>query len=271
MFETAEIGNKIDKDTYIRESIKVRDALLTSQRKLLDSNFPLIIIVSGNEGAGKSELVNLLNEWMDARGIQTHAMWNPSDEERERPPLWRFWRALPPKGRIGIFFGSWYTGPVIDRVYKRIDNEEFERCVERVQQFERLLVNEGALIQKFWLHLSKPAQKQRLKELEKNPDTKWRVSELDWKFYKKYEKFRKFSEIVVRETSTAEAPWHIVEATDKKYVHLTVTKQLLSSLSTRLAEAKHKSPAKASKPAMPKPTRPNVVTKLDLKKSLSEK
>ena len=134
MFETAEIGNKVDKEIYAREGLKVREALLNAQRKLSAANFPVVIIIGGNEGAGKGELASLLNEWMDARGIQTHAIWNPSDEEQERPRFWRFWRVLPPKGRIGIFFGSWYTNPIIDRVYKRIDNDQFNLELERIRQ-----------------------------------------------------------------------------------------------------------------------------------------
>ena len=271
MLETAEIGNKIDKDTYSREALKVRDALLKAQRELLNAKFPVIIIVGGNEGAGKGELVNLLNEWMDARGIQTHAFWNPSDEEQERPRFWRFWRVLPPKGRIGIFFGSWYTNPIIDRVYKKIDNKQFNFELERIRQFERLLVNEGALILKFWLHLSKSAQKQRLKELEENPDTAWKVSKLDWKFFGKYDKFRKVSEQTLRETSTAEAPWNIVEAVDKRYRQLTVTQHILGSLEDRLSKAKNETKTAAASSPLPEPKRPNVITKLDLTRSLSDK
>ena len=79
----------------------------------------MIVLISGVRGAGKGETVNLLNEWMDPRHIHTHAFDTPSDEERERPPMWRYWRALPPKGKIGILFGSWYTAPIIDRVFRK--------------------------------------------------------------------------------------------------------------------------------------------------------
>ena len=79
----------------------------------------MVILISGVRGAGKGETVNLLNAWMDPRHIHTHAFDNPTDEERDRPPMWRYWRALPPKGKIGMLFGSWYTAPIIDRVFKR--------------------------------------------------------------------------------------------------------------------------------------------------------
>ena len=80
----------------------------------------MIVIFAGVDGAGKGETVNLLNEWMDPRWIVTRAYGEPSDEESERPEYWRYWRDLPPKGRIGLFLSSWYSRPVLDRVYGRI-------------------------------------------------------------------------------------------------------------------------------------------------------
>jgi polyphosphate kinase 2 (PPK2 family) len=95
VFETAEIGNRVDKETYAREAPRLRAALLEAQKRQAGTRTAVIIIVGGVEGAGKAETVNLLNEWMDARGLQTHAMGEPSDEEAERPAMWRFWRARP--------------------------------------------------------------------------------------------------------------------------------------------------------------------------------
>src|SRR5580704_14357120 len=108
MFETAELGHKVERDAYEREATEVRAALLEVQRTLANSEISVVVIVTGVGGAGKSETVNLLLEWLDARGIQTHAMRKPSQEERQRPPLWRFWRELPQRGRMGIYFGAWY-------------------------------------------------------------------------------------------------------------------------------------------------------------------
>src|SRR5512140_1166763 len=120
MFESAELGHTIDKETYAKEEPVLREALLNAQYELLGGKkLPLIILISGVDGAGKGETVNLLHEWMDPRHIQAHAFPAPTDEERERPPFWRFWRALPPKGKTGIFFTSWYTDPIVKRAYKQ--------------------------------------------------------------------------------------------------------------------------------------------------------
>ena len=99
MFESAELNHDISKAVYRREQAKLRQALLEAQNELRqNARFAVLILIAGVEGAGKGETVNLLNEWMDPRFIQTHAFGAPSDEETERPHMWRFWRALPPKG-----------------------------------------------------------------------------------------------------------------------------------------------------------------------------
>jgi Polyphosphate kinase 2 (PPK2) len=97
MFEAAELGHKVEKGTYDRVVPALREALLNAQFDLSTAaRFPVIVVIGGVDGAGKGETVNLLNEWMDPRHIHTHALSEPSNEERERPRIWRYWRALPP-------------------------------------------------------------------------------------------------------------------------------------------------------------------------------
>jgi polyphosphate:AMP phosphotransferase len=240
MFESAELGHTIDKETYEKEVPALREALLGAQYDLLGKkSFPVIILISGVDGAGKGETVNLLHEWMDPRHIQAHAFAAPTDEERERPPFWRFWRALPPKGRIGIFFTSWYTTPIVARAYKESRNADLDAAMEEVRRFERMLTAEGALVLKFWFHLSKDRQYERLTHLEKKAKTRWRVTDQDWKHFKLYDRFRKISERALRETSTAEAPWIVVEGTDERYRSLTVGKAILGAIRKRLDEPAH--------------------------------
>ena len=107
MFESAELGHKVDKETFKREVPKLRAELLDVQYDMLEKKeFPVVILISGVDGAGKSETIAQLYEWLDPRFLSTMAFVEPSDEERERPFMWRYWRALPPKGRAGIFSGS---------------------------------------------------------------------------------------------------------------------------------------------------------------------
>ena len=235
MFEAAELGHKVSKEEYAQREPILREALLKAQYDLLaHAKFPVIIIIGGVDGAGKGETVNLLNEWMDPRHIVTHAFGDPSDEEAERPPMWRFWRALPPKGRIGVLFGSWYTTPIVRRVLKQTKSPEVMQSIEEIRHFETMLAAEGALILKFWFHLSKDAQKKRLKALEQDPKLRWRVTDTDWERFKMYDRFRAVSENFLRETSSGEAPWLIIEGADPNYRYLTAGTMLLDAIKKRL-------------------------------------
>jgi polyphosphate kinase 2 (PPK2 family) len=180
MFESAELGHKIDKARYDRIAPRLRADLLDAQYDIGQLNkFSVLILVNGVEGAGKGETVNLLNAWMDPRHILTYAFGESTDEERERPFMWRFWRALPPKGKVGILFGNWYTEPIVRHVRKECSNAQLDQRIEEISRFEEMLSQEGLLIVKFWFHLSREAQRKRLKNLEKDADTRWRVTQAE--------------------------------------------------------------------------------------------
>ena len=241
MFESAELGHTIDKETFAAQVPALREALLQAQFDLSEcKRFPVVIVIGGVDGAGKGETVNLLNEWMDPRHIQTYAFGAATDEEQSRPPMWRFWRSLPPRGKIGIFFGSWYTDPIIGRVSGAWKEGAFRRELEEVQRFEKMLADEGVLLLKFWFHLSKKAQKKRLKKLEGDARTRWRVTPQEWKNFKNYDGFRSVCEVALRETSTSWAPWLIVEGADARYRSLTVGKTLLHAMRARIDAPKAK-------------------------------
>jgi polyphosphate:AMP phosphotransferase len=236
MFESAEIGHQIDKKQYKQREGVLREELLRLQYELLaQARFPVIILVNGVDGAGKGETVNLLNEWMDPRHIRTEAFGVPAEEERDRPSMWRFWQVLPAKGHIGILFGSWYTEPILARVMGHDKRARFTQRLESIRQFERMLVAEGAVLIKFWFHLSKPAARQRFKTLESDPKNAWRVTPQDWQRLKHYDEFVTVSEQALRKTSTGEAPWLVIEGSDPAYRSLTAGQYLLDALRERLA------------------------------------
>ena len=268
MFETAELGHKVDKDNYEKDAAEVRAALLDAQRELAEADISVVVILTGVGASGKSETVDLLLEWLDARGIETHAMQKPSDEERKRPPMWRFWRELPPRGRMGIFFGAWYARPILDRVFDRIGLFELDHSLDRIVELEQMLHREGVLIVKFWLHLSEKAQKKRIKELEADPRQRWRIFKRDWKLFRRYSAYRSVGEEVLRKTGTSEAPWTIVEGADRRYRHLTVARLLLEALRGRLAQAKGPCHETEAGPVHLTPPEMNVINSLDMSLAL---
>ena len=235
MFESAEIGRSIDKETFEAEAPALREALLDAQYELQQQGrFAVLILINGIEGAGKGETVKLLNEWMDARLIQVNTFDQQTDEELARPPAWRSWRQLPPKGRIGIFFGNWYSQMLQGRVHGRIKNAVLDQAIDTTLGLERMLCDEGTLIFKFWFHLSKQQMKARLKALQDDPLHSWRISPLDWQQSKTYDKFVRVGERVLRRTSRDYAPWYVVEGVDEYYRSLTVGRILLDGLQAAL-------------------------------------
>jgi polyphosphate:AMP phosphotransferase len=272
MFESAELGHKIDPSIYKQEVPPLREALLDIQFDIAEAKaFPVIILISGLDGSGKGETINKLNEWMDPRRIETHAFPPPSTEEAERPHMWRYWQALPPKGDIAIHFGSWYSEPISRRAYGEIGNEGLTKAMDEVVRFEQMLADEGALILKFWFHLSEEKQKERIRKLEGNPLTSWRVSEQDKKHLKMYEEFRAIAEHVIRETSTAWAPWTIVEGYDANYRNLTVGKHILQAMHERLQQPSPQPRPLSAPRILPSIDRTTLLSNLDLSKSLDKK
>jgi len=271
MFESAEIGHKIGKKAYKDAVPELRAALLAAQFELIQNRkIPVVVLISGQDGAGKGETINLLYEWMDPRFISTLAFSEPSDEENERPVMWRYWRALPPKGRIGIFAGSWYSDPIRQRIFGEISLSRFDARIDQINRFEAMLVNEGALVIKFWFHLTKDGQKKRLKQLESNPRTAWRVTSGSWDRLKTYDQLQDVAGHILRMTNTPAAPWIIVEGTDDQYRSLTVGHILLDQIQ------KHLSATESPQAAPPLPSNLDidgrtVLSELDLTKSLQKK
>ena len=271
MFESAEIGHRLKKAQFKREEPKLRQRLLALQYELLGKgDFPVVILVNGVDGAGKGETVNLFNEWMDPRHIRTRAFGAPTEAERERPEMWRFWRELPPKGHIGILFGSWYTDPILQRVMGHEKRADFELRLEAIRHFERMLVSEGALLLKLWFHLSKKAQKKRLKELSSRKETAWRVGPGDWERFKHYDEFIDVCEDALRETSTGEAPWEVIEGSDHEYRSLTAGELLRDALAARLKGKRPVLSPPAPPPAPPIDGR-TLLSSFDYKRKLDRK
>jgi polyphosphate:AMP phosphotransferase len=266
VFETAEVGNAVGKKEYARRLTRLRAELLKAQHALASTQYRLIVVVGGVEGGGKTEVARRLVDWMDARGLSVEAYGDHSDEERERPRYWRYWSTLPAAGRGSILVGSWYTRPIVSRALKFIREGDFEAELDRIVAFESMLRRENTIIVKVWLHLTKKEQRRRLKELEADPSTSWRVSKRDWEFVNLHGRFRKICEGALAKTSTVDAPWIVVEATDRHYRDLAAGDAVLAAMKQALAHAK--APAHFA-PDRPKPARVSVLSELDLTKHLS--
>ena len=275
LFEMAESGHKIDDATYEKRVKKLRADLLDAQYDLKELGaFPVVVLINGLDGAGKGETVKLLNEWMDPRHIDTYAFGEASEEERQRPALWRFWRTLPPKGKIGILFSNWYAELIARHARGKVRKRELAGRIADIQRFERLLSDENALILKYWFHLSEKGQQKRLKKLAANPLTAWRVTAHDWRLCKRYQPFVKAAEHVLGETDSAHAPWVVIDGSNENHRALAVGEHLFAAIRARIARqrALQKRPPASAKAQRPSAARsPGVLTGLDMSQYLSDK
>jgi len=263
MFEATKLGRTVSKEVYKEQEPELRYQLLEAQRQLAGSKTSVVVVVYGVDGAGKGEVVNLLNEWLDTRGMETFAFWDETREDKERPRYSRFWRSMPPRGQISILFGAWYMEPMQHRLNELCSDSQLDDELKRIEEFERMLTEDGTLLIKFWFHLPKQEQKKRLKRLSSDVHSRWKMADEKKPHAPDYEKFEKISERVIRQTDSGLAPWFLIEATDRRYRDLTVGRTLLKAITTRLEKPNAAPPGTFSHaPALP--TEPSAqVTVLD--------
>jgi polyphosphate:AMP phosphotransferase len=269
MFESALIEHKLDKETYRREEPLLRTALLEAQMALVEKKpFSVVILITGMDGAGKGQVIHHLLEWFDPRHVRVEAYGGPDDAEQSRPPMWRYWRDLPPKGRINIVFGSWYSDPLCRHVDGQIGKGRFERDLASINRFEEMLTSEDTILLKFLLVLSAKEQKRRLDAFAKRTGGASRAME-EWADVRHRKAMRPIVEEFVRRTSTDVAPWTVLPCDDPEYRDLTFGRTILETLRRRIAGP----PAMAPTPALaviPNIDGRNALDALDLSLSLDD-
>jgi polyphosphate:AMP phosphotransferase len=235
VFRTAELGQSVSDKAFAKRELELRVELLDLQYRALNlAQFPVIVDFAGVDGAGKGTTVNMLNKWMDPRWIRTIGYQPPSTEESARPRFWRYWRDLPPKGWTGLYLSGRYSQALLKRVYGELDASSFDERLAQIIRFENTLADDGALILKFWMHLSKQHQKQRLETLAADPALSYRVSDEDWRNREHYDDFIDAGQKIITRTSRGNSPWHIIEGVDSNFRHLEVGEIFAAALTRHL-------------------------------------
>jgi len=270
VLEVCEVGNEVSREAYEAAIPELRVGLINAQYDLRDADFPVIIWIAGDDRLAANELVNRLNEWMDSRFADTRVFADPTDEEYQRPHLWRLWRSLPPKGRAAFFVGGLMRA-AIQRAQGEIDEPSFSIWLRHIANMQNELVADGALILKFFLHTPAKEQKKKLKKAEKDPHAGWQVDQRDWAAIDTLGPVLPIAERILRETSGPGAPWTIVESTDSRYRDITVARTILAALTARLREQNpgHQGPSLAETVFGDADSESNVLSGVDLTQSLT--
>ena len=243
---------RLSKKAYQARADILREKLVQLQVQLKRVPFKVLLILAGPEGAGRGELLNTLAGWLDPRGLETFSFHEPTDEEREHPPQWRFWRSLPAHGRVGLYVGSWYTETLRAEARGQRALEQLTHEAERIAAFEKLLSDDGTLIVKVWLDLSKEAQGRRLRVLRADPRTAWRVTDEEWNHHRIYDRLDQTAQLIRKKTDQAGARWTVIDAEDERARDLAVGQLLLTQFQRQ----------RAKRSALAAPTRPKKVTPL---------
>ena len=275
MLETIDLDKKIDKDAYEKSFPELRDQLRSLQRQAFEAKIPVCVVFEGWDAAGKGDSIQKLVERLDPRGVKVHPISAPLEEEKLRPFLWRFCTKIPGRGEMAVFDRSWYGRVMVERVDRLISQKEWQSAYNEIAQFERMLADDGTVLIKFWLHISEKEQKKRFKDIEKSKYDSWKITKEDWEHHKQYDDYLEAAEEMLERTSTAYAPWTIVEATDKRYrlikVFKTIADGIQTALNAKAEESKPKRGARASITIAALKEMKTVLDTVDLTKKLSEK
>lgn len=217
MLEKIDLSKRMDKETYKQVTEREGERLGLLQRKCREAKIPVMIILEGLGASGKGTQINRLIQALDPRGFDVYANDKSTQEERMHPFLWRFWTKVPAQGRIAVFDRSWYRQVTAERFDEKLSEEETESAFRDILSFERQLTDDGIVIVKLFLYISKEEQKKRFKKLEDSRETSWRVSREDWRRNKEYGRYLKINEEMLQRTDNGCAPWTIIEATDKDF------------------------------------------------------
>lgn len=263
---------RLSKKAYQARAGRLREQLVRLQVELKKVPFKVLLILAGPEGAGRGNLLNTLAEWLDPRGVETFSYHVPTGSELAHPHQWRFWRSLPGIGRIGLYAGSWYTETLRDEARSQRALRHVAREAERIRDFEKLLADDGTLIVKVWLQISKEAQGRRLRSLRAEPATAWRVTEEDWHHHRIYDRLARTARLIRQRTDRPGARWTVIDAEDERARDLAVGQLLLKQF--RQQQRKVARLPRMTAPRQVKPLRPAGLRRLHalpLDQDLSEK
>lgn len=234
MLEKVNLEQKLAHADYKRVLPALQRRLYELEKTCWDHRVPSIVVFEGWDAAGKGSAIATLTERLDPRGFKLHPIRPARTYEKQRPWLWRFWLKIPAYGEMAIFDGSWYGRVLGERVERLIKKREWRQAYQDILDFERMLADDGAVIVKFWFHITKREQKKRFKALEKDPLESWRVTAEDWERHRKYEKYLVAAEEMLARTESEWAPWTIVEATDRWFARKKIFDTLIAALARRL-------------------------------------
>ncbi len=249
MLKELNLKQKLDKESYNAIIKPLQSELSVLQQRIMQAKIPVIVIFEGLGAAGKGETLSSLIVNLDPRGFDVYSTSPPEPREARKPWLARFAKHIPRYGNLAFFDRGWYSGIVFDDGYQN-DLDAYNARLQDINVFERQLADDGYLILKFFLHISKDEQKKRMKKLLDDPATRWRVSKQDMQNNEHYAKVTTAFDLMVTATDKPYAKWTLVPSTDRRYVRATVFQTLATALKDALAKKEKQQVVEYATPPM---------------------
>ncbi len=238
MLETVDLKKKMSKPAYAKGMATLQEKLRGLQYATKDAEVPIVICLEGWDTAGKGQIIKKLTEKLDPRMFRVHPGSPPSALEKRYHFLWRYQTALPNDGEMVVFDHSWYGRVLVERCDKLCGKKEWREAYEQINQFERWLADDGVVLLKFWMHISKAEQKKRFRACLKDPTLKWKITKEYKRHHKQYDKWTEAVEEMLAKTDSPHAPWTVVEANDIRWARMKVFQTLVEKIEEALAKRK---------------------------------
>ncbi|GAE25422.1 UDP-galactose-lipid carrier transferase [Halalkalibacter wakoensis JCM 9140] len=226
------------KKQYKKALKKSQLELLQLQHELYELQLPIILIFEGWDAAGKGGTIKRVTERLDPRGYSVHGISAPDEHELHYHYMRRFWKNLPKKGAMTIFDRSWYGRVLVERVESFATKAEWKRAYEEINHTEKMLADDGHIIMKFWLDISKDEQLSRFQARAEDPFKKWKLTDEDWRNREKWDEYEEAVKEMMEKTNTNHAKWHIINSNDKKSARVTVIETIAAEWKQHVKENK---------------------------------
>ena len=223
----ADLTRRADPSTYKKSLRELQEQVRDIPRRLKAAGRSMILVFEGWDASGKGGCIRRLTDALREDRFQVFPTSAPSEEERARHYLWRFWRTFPPVGSLAIYDRSWYGRVLVERVEGFATEEQWTRAYEEICEMEQSLVREGSILCKFWLEISPEEQLRRFEARLSDPKKRWKLTDEDWRNRSKRDEYLAAAEDMFSLTDTTAAPWTIIPAEDKKYARLAVLRHIL--------------------------------------------
>ena len=228
----------LDEQTYRKRLKRLQKRLNALENEMYQKRVPLMVMYEGWDAAGKGGNIKRVAQALDARAYTIFPSPAPTRPELPHPHLWRYWTRLPKAGHVGIYDRSWYGRVLVERVEGFATPEQWARAYDEINEFERDLVEWGAILLKFWVDVSSEEQLRRFQERQNDPAKQWKITEEDWRNRDKYSQYKEAVEDMFRLTSTTFAPWTVLESDDKRHARVKALEIIVEALEARLHETR---------------------------------